>query len=102
MITVFSLIANALQNSGFITAITNLKEPTDNDYNSVFWFNITVGSFLYVVLFVSAPWIADYYHTPALDTALPLCLPLGVGIESLHSPVGLPLQEYDGEAEGAG
>lgn len=70
MITVFSLIANALQNSGFITAITNLKEPTDNDYNSVFWFNITVGGFLYVVLFVSAPWIADYYHTPAL---IPLC-----------------------------
>ena len=41
MITVFSLIATALQNSGFITAITNLKKPTANDYNSVFWFNIT-------------------------------------------------------------
>ena len=66
MITVFSLIANALQNSGFITAITNLKEPTDNDYNSVFWFNISVGCFLYVVLFFCAPFIADYYHTPAL------------------------------------
>ncbi len=66
MITVFSLIANALQNSGFITAITNLKAPTDNDYNSVFWFNISVGCFLYVVLFFCAPFIADYYHTPAL------------------------------------
>ncbi len=66
MITVFSLIANALQNSGFITAITNLKEPTDNDYNSVFWFNISVGCFLYAVLFFCAPLIADYYHTPAL------------------------------------
>ncbi len=66
MITVFSLIANALQNSGFITAITNLKEPTDNDYNSVFWFNISVGWSLYLVLFLCAPFIADYYHTPAL------------------------------------
>ncbi len=66
MITVFSLIANALQNSGFITAITNLKEPTDNDYNSVFWFNISVGWTLYLVLFLCAPFIADYYHTPAL------------------------------------
>lgn len=66
MITVFSLIANALQNSGFITAITNLKEPTDNDYNSVFWFNISVGWSLYLVLFFCAPFIADYYHTPAL------------------------------------
>ena len=68
MITVFSLIATALQNSGFITAITNLKEPTDNDYNSVFWFNITVGFSLYVLLFFSAPWIASYYHTPALTS----------------------------------
>lgn len=70
MITIFSLIANALQNSGFITAITNLKEPTDNDYNSVFWFNISVGAFMYLVLFCSAPLIASYYHTPAL---VPLC-----------------------------
>ena len=70
MITVFSLISTALQNSGFITAITNLKKPTDNDYNSVFWFNITVGFSLYVILFFSAPLIAAYYHTPAL---IPLC-----------------------------
>ena len=70
MITVFSLIANALQNSGFITAITNIKEPTDNDYNSVFWFNISVGGFLYLVLFLCAPLIAGYYHTPEL---VPLC-----------------------------
>ena len=70
MITIFSLISTALQNSGFITAITNLKKPTDNDYISVFWFNITVGFSLYVILFFSAPLIAAYYRTPALT---PLC-----------------------------
>lgn len=69
MITVFSLVATALQNSGFITALANLKQPTDNDYNSVFWFNISVGSLMYVLLFFCAPLIAHYYHTPAL-TAL--------------------------------
>ncbi len=68
MITIFSLVATALQNSGFITALTNLKAPTDNDYNSVFWFNISVGGLMYVALFLSAPWIADYYHTPALES----------------------------------
>ena len=70
MITIFSLVATALQNSGFITALTNLKAPTDNDYNSVFWFNISVGGLMYVALFFSAPWIAGYYHIPALE---PLC-----------------------------
>ncbi len=66
MITVFSLVATALQNSGFITALTNLKSPTDNDYNSVFWFNVTVGSAMYAILFFCAPLIARYYDQPEL------------------------------------
>jgi O-antigen/teichoic acid export membrane protein len=39
-----------------------MKHPSDNDYNSVFWFNILMGTFIYVVLFCCAPLIADYYH----------------------------------------
>ena len=62
MITIFSLIATALQNSGFSTALVNEKEPKDSDYNSVFWFNILMGGSIYLILFFSAPFIADYYH----------------------------------------
>lgn len=70
MISVFSLVATALQNSGFATALANLKPPRDEDYNSVFWFNIIVGGSLYVILFFCAPLIAKFYHTPEL---IPLC-----------------------------
>ena len=35
MIAIFSAIAGNLQSSGFSTAIVNMKEPTDNDYNAV-------------------------------------------------------------------
>ncbi len=66
MINVFPLIAIALQNSGFASAIGNLKNPTANDYNSVFWFNIIVGSSLYVILFFCAPFIAEFYHDERL------------------------------------
>ena len=66
MILVFQLIATALQESGFKSAIGNLKEPQHNDYNSVFWFNIIVGVTCYVILFFVAPLIAAYYHTPEL------------------------------------
>lgn len=66
MINVFPLIAIALQNSGFASAIGNLKNPTANDYNSVFWFNIIVGTTLYVILFFCAPFIADFYHDERL------------------------------------
>lgn len=66
MINVFPLIAIALQNSGFASAIGNLKEPRAEDYNSVFWFNIIVGTSLYALLFFCAPLIADFYKEPRL------------------------------------
>ncbi|MCR4853592.1 MAG: lipopolysaccharide biosynthesis protein [Prevotella sp.] len=70
MITIFSVVATELQSSGFKVALTNLKNPTPNDYNSVFWFNIVVSLIIYLILFFTAPLIARYYHTPAL---VPLC-----------------------------
>lgn len=70
MIMVFSLVATALQNSGFTTALANLERPEHKDYNSVFWFNIIAGVVLYLLLFFCAPLIASYYNEPAL---VPLC-----------------------------
>lgn len=70
MISIFSLVATALQDSGFRTALTNLKNPQPEDYNSVFWFNIIVATTMYAVLFFAAPLIGDYYHTPRV---VPLC-----------------------------
>ena len=66
MLAVFSVIANELQSSGFKTGLINLKAPTHEDYNAVFWFNILAGAAIYVVLFFCAPLIADYYHQPKL------------------------------------
>ena len=66
MLAVFSVIANELQASGFKTGLINMKAPTHNDYNAVFWFNIIAGVVIYIVLFFCAPLIADYYHQPKL------------------------------------
>lgn len=70
MISIFSLVATALQDSGFRTALTNIEHPKDEDYNSVFWFNIIMASSLYLILFFAAPLIGEYYHTPSV---VPLC-----------------------------
>ena len=70
MISIFSLVATALQDSGFRTALTNIEHPKDEDYNSVFWFNIIMASSLYLILFFVAPLIGEYYHTPRV---VPLC-----------------------------
>ena len=48
MISVFSLVANELQNSGFKSALVNIKQPEHRHYNAVFWFNIFMGLLLYL------------------------------------------------------
>lgn len=66
MIAIFSAIAGNLQSSGFSTAIVNMKEPTDNDYNAVFWFNTLMSACIYLILFAAAPWIALFFEQPCL------------------------------------
>lgn len=66
MLTIFSVIAGAIINSGFSVALTNKIDPSQRDYDSVFWFTVLVGAVLYVVLFFTAPLIANFYHQPPL------------------------------------
>lgn len=61
-LVIFSSIAGALQEGGFISALNNRKNITQADYNSVFWFNVGVSVVLYTILFFCAPLIADFYH----------------------------------------
>ena len=63
---IFSAGAAALQESGFISALTNRRNPTSDDYNSVFWFNVTVSAAIYAVLWFCAPLIVAYFHEPEL------------------------------------
>ena len=65
-LVIFSNLASCLQESGFTAALANKHEPSHEDYNAVFWFNILVGLTLYVILFFVAPLIADFYHEPVL------------------------------------
>ena len=66
VLAIFSLIAGNLQSSGFTQGLTNIKQPTANDYNSVFWFNVSVSIVCYVVLFFCAPLIAWFFHSDEL------------------------------------
>lgn len=66
MLAIFIAIASTIQESGFIAALTNRPVFKDNDYNAVFWFNLIVGSSIYVILYFCAPLIAEFYREPAL------------------------------------
>lgn len=66
MLTVFSLLAWNLQESGFTSALGIKKNATHDDFNAVFWFSTALGVLLYAVLFFAAPAIAAFNHTPEL------------------------------------
>lgn len=69
MLSIFSLIAGSIQESGFISALINKKDIKHEDYNAVFWFSILTSLCLYTILFFCAPLIAQFFHQPEL-TAL--------------------------------
>ncbi|MBQ5642727.1 MAG: lipopolysaccharide biosynthesis protein [Bacteroidaceae bacterium] len=66
MLNIFAVLASTLQESGFIAALCNKKEPTDKEYNAVFWFNMMVSGALYIILWFLAPYIASFYNDPDL------------------------------------
>lgn len=72
MLSIFSLIAGSLQESGFTAALANKREISHKDYNAVFWFSTGLSACLYIILFCCAPLIARfYYDTPELAAKIP-------------------------------
>lgn len=61
MLSIFTALAMVFINSGLSTAIIRSKNATADDYSTVFYFNIFVSAFFYLLLFFLAPAIADFY-----------------------------------------
>lgn len=65
-LTIFSAIAGIFSESGFILAIVNKKNVTDDDFNAVFWFNMAMSLSIYILLWFAAPFIARFYSQPEM------------------------------------
>lgn len=89
VLEIFAALASALQESGFIAALCNRKEPSHEEYNAVFWFNLLVSGVLYVILWFCAPLIADFYGSEEL---IPLSRVLFLGF--LLSGIGTVQRAY--------
>lgn len=66
MTAIFLALANTIVDSGFGSALIQKKDRTEADYSTCFYFNILVGLAIYGILWIAAPWIADFYRTPIL------------------------------------
>ena len=66
LLTIFIALSNVFVDCGFGTALVRKKDATDLDFNSVFYLSLSVAAVFYGILYVSAPWIADFYRRPVL------------------------------------
>ena len=70
MIYVFFTIGNVLLDAGLAQSLIRTVDADDEDFSTVFFFNIFLGLLLYLILFITAPLIADFYDQPLLVSLL--------------------------------
>ena len=70
MLAIFMTLAEAFIDGGFGSALIQKKQPTQEDYSTIFYWNLGMAALMYAVLFVSAPAISRFYKIPLLCNVL--------------------------------
>lgn len=66
MTAIFVAISKVFIDGGFSDALIRTKEPSQEDYSTVFFFNLFFGFLFYSILFISAKIISDFFNEPQL------------------------------------
>lgn len=67
MLTIFMLLAESVVNNGFAQAlIQRSHQLTEQDTSTIFYVNVGWGIAMYVLLYFTAPFIAEFYNQPVL------------------------------------
>jgi PST family polysaccharide transporter len=86
-----STILSALQNQGFSSALVQRDQYEPLHTDSAYWGTLAVSALLALLLFISAPAIANFYNEPVLAAMLPVYSVILV-IQALGSVHGAILQ----------
>lgn len=68
MLAIFLAVSQTFIDSGFANALIRKQNRTEEDFATVFYFNIVVGLLFYFSLFFASPYIAAFYNTPVLES----------------------------------
>lgn len=77
MLTIFISVSTVFVNSGFSQALIRSKNATDDDFSTVFWYNLGVAILFYSLLFFASPLIGNFFNEPILA---PMVRVLGLGV----------------------
>lgn len=81
MTSIFLAFSEAFVDSGFGQALIRKNNCTDEDYSTVFYFNLFVSALFYLILFVSADFISGFFGEPSLKLIIRI-LSLGLLIKA--------------------
>lgn len=70
MIMVFISIGTTLMDSGMTTSLIRMKKPDQIDYSTVFVTNFIISLGIYLLIFITAPYIASFYNQELLKDIL--------------------------------
>src|SRR5699024_628078 len=75
MIAVFIAIGSSLTDSGMTNSLIRTKEADQGDYSTVFFVNLIMSLLVYGLIYVAAPYIAEFFgHTILVDVIRLYCL----------------------------
>lgn len=87
---VFISVAGIFVSAGFHLALVRKPELTEKDLSTAFYYSGVVGFVMYCILFLSSPWIAEFYNAPVLEDILRVTS-LGFLYNPLSTPQGVLL-----------
>lgn len=70
MLMIFLALASTFIDGGLGSALIQKKEPTEEDYSTIFYWNLIISIILYIFLYISAPLVAQFYGIPLLSSIL--------------------------------
>ena len=87
---VFIAVAGIFIDCGFGSAMIRKPKLKEEDISTAFYYSLIVGLLFYALLFVTAPWIADFYNVPILKSIIRVTA-LSFIIAPLNTPQGIIL-----------
>jgi O-antigen/teichoic acid export membrane protein len=70
MLSIFIAVGNILLDGGLTASLIRTTDADQKDLSTIFYFNLAGSTFLYLLLFLSSPLIADFYNQPLLKAVV--------------------------------
>ena len=70
MMAIFLQVAAVFVDSGFATALIQKKDCKEEDFSTVFYYNLVVAIVLYIILFFISPLVAKFYQIDLITSVM--------------------------------